>query len=42
MMHCHMQGGREFTVHPDNTHLTLNLSLHSTAQHVVQSKMVDW
>jgi len=37
-----VQGGREVTVHPDNTHLRLNLSLHSTAQHAVQCKMVVW
>jgi hypothetical protein len=27
---------------PDNTHLTLNLSLHTAAQHAVQCKMVGW
>jgi hypothetical protein len=27
-----VQGGREVTVHPDNTHLRLNLSLHGTAR----------
>jgi hypothetical protein len=37
-----VQGGREVTVHTDNRHLRLNLSLHSTAQHVVQCKMVGW
>ena len=37
-----VQGGREVTVHPDNTHLRLNLSLHSTAQHAVQCKMAVW
>jgi len=37
-----LQGGREVTVHPDNTHLRLNLSLHSTAQHAVQCKMAVW
>jgi hypothetical protein len=29
------QDRREVTVHPDNTHLTLNMSLKSTAQHAV-------
>jgi hypothetical protein len=38
----HVQGGREVTVHPDNTYLRLNISLHSTAQHAVQCKMVGW
>jgi hypothetical protein len=37
-----VQGGREVTVHPDNTHLRLNLSLHGTAQHAVQCKMAVW
>jgi len=37
-----IQGGREVTVHPDNTHLRLYLSLHSTAPHAVQCKMVVW
>ena len=36
-----LQGGREVTVHPDNTHLRLNLSLHSTAQHSTQYN-VKW
>jgi len=31
-----IQDGREVTVHPDNTHLRLNISLLSTAQHAVQ------
>jgi hypothetical protein len=35
-------GGREVTIHPDNTHLRLNLNLHSTAQHAVQCKMAVW
>ena len=38
----YIQGGQEVTVHPDNTHLRLNISLHSTAQHTVQCKMVVW
>ena len=37
-----VQDGREVTVHPDNTHLRHNLSLHSTAQHALQCKMVVW
>jgi hypothetical protein len=37
-----LQGGREVTVHQDNTHLSLNISLHCTAQHAVQCKMVGW
>jgi len=37
-----VQGGREVTGHPDNTHLRLNISLHSTAQHTVQCKMLVW
>jgi hypothetical protein len=36
-----LQGGQEVTVHPDNTHLRLNLSLHSTAQHSTQYN-VKW
>jgi len=39
---CHIQGGREVTVHPDITHLRLNISLHSTAQHAIRCKMVVW
>jgi hypothetical protein len=35
-----LQGGREVTVNPENTHLKHNSSLHSTAQHAVQCKMV--
>ena len=37
-----VQGGREVTVHPENTHLRLNISLQCTAQHAVQCKMVGW
>jgi hypothetical protein len=37
-----LQGGREVTVHPDNMHFRLNISLHCTAQHAVQCKMVGW
>ena len=37
-----LQGGREVTVHPENTHLRLNISLQCTAQHAVQCKMVGW
>jgi hypothetical protein len=37
-----VQDGREVTVHPDNTHLRLNISLHCTGQHAVQCKMVGW
>jgi hypothetical protein len=37
-----IQGGQEVTVHPDNTHLRLNISLHCTAQHAVQCKMAGW
>jgi len=37
-----VQGGREVTVHPENTHLRLNISLRCTAQHAVQCKMVGW
>jgi hypothetical protein len=37
-----VQGGREVTVHPDNTRLRLNISLHCTSQHAVQCKMVGW
>ena len=29
---CCIQSGREVTVQPDNTHLRLNISLHSTAR----------
>jgi hypothetical protein len=42
MVYHNVQGAREVTVHPDNTHLRLNTSLHSTAQHAVQCKMVGW
>ena len=35
-----IQGGQEVTVHPDNTHLGINISLLSTVQHAVQCKMV--
>jgi hypothetical protein len=38
----HIQSGREVTVHPDNTHLRLNINFHCTAQHAVQCKMVGW
>ena len=31
----YIQDGREVTVHPDNTHLRLNINLHSIAQHAV-------
>ena len=43
-LHAHptIQSGREVTVHPDNTHLRLNISLDSTVQHTVQCKMVLW
>jgi hypothetical protein len=36
--------GEKSPVHPHNTHLRLNLSLHSTAQHstAVQCKMAVW
>jgi len=37
-----LQGGREVTVHPENTHLRLNIILQCTAQHAVQCKMVGW
>jgi hypothetical protein len=37
-----IQSGREVTVHPDNTHPRLSISLHCTAQHAVQYKMVGW
>jgi len=37
-----IQVGREITVHPDNTHLRLDKSLYSTAQHTVRCKMVVW
>ena len=37
-----LQGGQEVTVHPENTHLRLNISLQCTAQHAVQCKMVGW
>jgi hypothetical protein len=37
-----LQSGREVTIRPDNTHLRLNISLHHTAQHAVQCKMVGW
>jgi len=30
-----VQGGREVNVHPDNTHLRLSISLHSSAQYNV-------
>ena len=39
---AYVQGGREVTVHPENTHLRLNISLQCTAQHAVQCKMVGW
>ena len=38
----YVQGGREVTVHTENTHLRLNISLQCTAQHAVQCKMVGW
>ena len=38
----HVQGSREVTVHPENTHLRLNISLQCTAQHAVQCKIVGW
>ena len=37
-----LQVGKEVALHPDNKHLRLNLSLHSTAQHAVQCKMAVW
>ena len=37
-----LQGGREVSVNPENTHLRLNISLQCTAQHAVQCKMVGW
>ena len=39
---CNIQSGREVTVHSENTHLRLNISLQCTAQHAVQCKMVGW
>ena len=42
MKNFNVKDGREVTVHPENTHLRLNISLQCTAQHAVQYKMVGW
>ena len=41
-MVTNIQCGREITVHADNTHLRLNISLYRTAQHAIQCKMAVW
>jgi hypothetical protein len=43
-VHClhYVNTDYRVTLHPDNTHLRLNLNLRRTARHAVQCKMAVW